>query len=283
MTLGRHLVLIVTAALLCSFAALETRAQENRDNQPTIKPKKMPSEPAEKPPEEQPSPAATPEEGESSSVDTQINLEAHPTLPEPMKRDDRAFSHYDPHQAEKDVEVGKYYLKMKNYRAAIERFNSALENKPNDAEATLGLAQTQEKLDMPGKAYLNYQKCIEILPNGPLATQAQQGIKRVQPLVKAAGTNDKDMELAHDIDVGETYLSLNNFEAAHERFEDAMRLAPQNSLVIFRMAQSLRGLQRLDEARLYFRKYLEMQPEGRMAADAKKAVGDIDALLGKEK
>ena len=281
MTLGRQFVLIVTAALLCSFAPLKTHAQENRDNQPTIKPKKMPSQPAEKQPEEEPTPAATPEQSDSSSLDTQINLDAHPTLPEPMKKDDRSFSHYDPHQAEKDIEVGKYYLKQKNYRAAIGRFNDALENKPNDAEATLGLAQTQEKLDMPGKAYLNYQKCMEILPNGPLAAQAQQGIKRVQPLVKAASTNDKDMELAHDIDVGETYLSLNNFEAAHERFEDAMRLAPQSSLVIFRMAQSLRGLQRLDEARLYFRKYLEIQPEGRMAADAKKAVGDIDALLGK--
>ena len=282
MTLGRHFVLIVTAALLGSFAPLGTHAQENRDNQPTIKPKKMPSQPAEKQPEEEPAPAAPPEQGDSSSLDTQINLDAHPTLPEPMKKDDRSFTPYDPHRAEKDIEVGKYYLKMKNYRAAIERFNDALVYKPNDAEATLGLAETQEKLDMPGKAYLNYQKCIEILPNGPLSTQAQQGIKRVQPLVKAASTNDRDMELAHDIDVGETYLSLNNFEAAHERFEDAMRLAPQSSLVIFRMGQSLRGLQRLDEARLYFRKYLEMQPEGRMAADAKKAVGDIDALLGKE-
>jgi hypothetical protein len=48
------------------------------------------------------------------------------------------------------------------------------------------------------------------------------------------------------------------------------------------MAQALQGMQRLDPARLYYRKYLEAEPKGKFAGNAKKAIGEIDWLLGKQ-
>lgn len=225
--------------------------------------------------------------GESSSSDSQINLKARPAKeePAPAEEDKAVLTPWDPHKAAKDVEVGQWYLKLKNYRAALERFNHALTYKPNDAEAIYGLAITQEKLDLLTLAGQNYRKYLEILPHGPKAKEAEDGLKRVAPHVamrKPGEPNaDPSRVAAHDIDVGETYLAGNNFDAARERFEDALRLTPDNPLIWFRLAQALQGMQRLEPARLYYRKYLEAEPKGKFAGNAKKAIVEINWVLGK--
>ena len=225
--------------------------------------------------------------GESSSRDSQIDLNPRPDMkePAPAETDESVLQPWDPHKAAKDVEVGQYYLKIKNYRAALERFNHALIYKQNDAEATYGLAVTQEKLDLLALADQNYHKYLEILPNGPKAKEAQEAIQRLGPhlaMRKPADANaDAAKMAAHDVDVGETYLAANRFDAARERFEEALRLNPENPLVYFRLAQSLQGMQRLDPARMYYRKYLEVEPKGKFSRNAKKAIGEIDFILGK--
>jgi len=225
--------------------------------------------------------------GESSSKDSQIDTSGRSSPEEPAApaEDASVLQPWDPHKAAKDVEVGQWYLKLKNYRAALERFNHALTYKPNDAEAIFGLAVTQEKLDLPALADQNYRKYLEILPNGPKSKDAQEGLKRVEPHVatgnSAESVANPAQAAAHDMNVGETYLAGNNFDAARQRFEDALRLTPDNPLIWFRLAQSLQGMQRLDPARLYYRKYLEAQPKGKFAKDAKKAISQIDWLLGK--
>jgi Tfp pilus assembly protein PilF len=225
--------------------------------------------------------------GESSSRDTLINLDNHPTKeePAPAEEDESVLKPWDPHKAAKDVEVGQWYLKLKNYRAALERFNSALSYKPDDAEAIYGLAETQEKLDLLSLADSNYRKYLALLPNGPRSKEVEEALKRIAPNVsmrKPGDTNADAAKLAaHDIDVGETYLSGNHFDAARERFEEAMRFSPDNPLIWFRLAQALQGMQRLDPARLYYKKYLEAQPKGKFAGNAKKAISQIDWILGK--
>jgi len=225
--------------------------------------------------------------GESSSKDSQIDTDSHSSKEEPAApaEDESVLTPWDPHKAAKDVEVGQYYLKLKNYRAALERFNHALTYKPNDAEAIFGLATTQEKLDLLTLSAQNYRKYLEILPNGPRSKDAEEGLKRVEPLAAARTPSNVNADsakiAAHDIDVGETYLAGNNFDSARERFEEALRLTPDNPLIWFRLAQSLQGMQRLDPARLYYKKYLEAQPKGKFAKNAKKAISQIDWILGK--
>jgi Tfp pilus assembly protein PilF len=225
--------------------------------------------------------------GESSSKDSEIDLNGTHDKedPAPAAEDPSVLTPWDPHKAAKDVEVGQYYLKLKNYRAALERFNHALTYKPDDAEAIYGLAVTQEKLELLSLADANYRKYLGILPHGPKAKEAEEALKRIAPNVamrKAADTGaDPAKVAAHDIDVGETYLSGNHFDAARERFEDALRLTPDNPLIWFRLAQALQGMQRLDPARLYYRKYLDAQPKGKFAGNAKKAISQIDWILGK--
>ena len=220
--------------------------------------------------------------GESSSRDSMIDLSARPEPKETTPaEDDAVLQPWDPHKAAKDVEVGRYYFKIKNYRAALERFNHALVYKPNDAEATYGLAITQEKLDLLSLAAQNYHKYLAILPNGPKAKNAEEALKRIGPTQPPGPNGEPASIAAQDINVGESYLSTNNFDAARQRFEEALRITPDNPLIYFRLGQALQGMQRLDPARLNYRKYLELEPKGKFAQNARKAISDIGYILGK--
>jgi tetratricopeptide (TPR) repeat protein len=120
---------------------------------------------------------------ESSSKQTQIDIsppsgdEKHPGNTDSGLSE---FHPWDPHKAAKCVEVGDWYFKQGNYRAAISRYQEALEWKPKDAEATYKLAEVQEKSGDPTAALANYQAYLKILPNGPYAEKARKGIERVK-------------------------------------------------------------------------------------------------------
>ncbi len=56
------------------------------------------------------------------------------------------FHQWNPMKALKDVEIGDFYFKRKNYRAAMDRYKEALFYKENDAVATFRLAVCQEQM-----------------------------------------------------------------------------------------------------------------------------------------
>ena|SRR5205823_3681600 len=87
---------------------------------------------------------------------------------------------WDPHKAAKDIEVGDYYFKRKNYRGALERYKDALTYKPNDAVANFRMAQCDEKLGNSSDAVQHYQAYLSILPHGPFAADAQESLNRLK-------------------------------------------------------------------------------------------------------
>jgi tetratricopeptide (TPR) repeat protein len=91
------------------------------------------------------------------------------------------FKVWNPHKAEKDVEVGDFYFKRKNYRAALDRYREALYYKNDDAVATFRLAFCQEKLGDRDEARKGYEAYLRILPHGPFAAEAHQGLDRLKP------------------------------------------------------------------------------------------------------
>ncbi|SRR6266571_2890233 len=124
--------------------------------------------------------------GESSSRDTLIDLSppAGDASEHPDSGDMSGISEmhrYDPHRAQKDIEVGDFYFKRQNYKAALARYSEALEYKPNDALATFHLAETQEKLGNAEEARKNYQSYLKILPKGPYAANARKALERLKP------------------------------------------------------------------------------------------------------
>jgi predicted TPR repeat methyltransferase len=94
--------------------------------------------------------------------------------------DVQEFHPWDPHKAAKDVEVGDFYFKRKNYRAALERYKEALTFKPNDAIANFRLAECSEKVGTTSDAIAHYQEYLKILPHGPFAADAQKALERLK-------------------------------------------------------------------------------------------------------
>jgi tetratricopeptide (TPR) repeat protein len=134
------------------------------------------------------------EPGESSSKATPIDLsppaddaKAHPQSSEILmdleaSKDGGAseFHPWNPHKAAKDIEVGDFYFKRKNYRAAEDRYREALLYKENDALATFRLAVCLEKMDQPDEALKEYEAYLKILPHGPEADEAQKAAQRLK-------------------------------------------------------------------------------------------------------
>jgi tetratricopeptide (TPR) repeat protein len=132
--------------------------------------------------------------GESSSKDTQIDLsppandaKVHPQSSAAVAEAEAGLSggitelhSWDPHKAAKSVEVGDFYFKRKNYRAAEDRYREALRYKDNDAIATIRLAVCLEKLGILDDARAEYESYLKILPHGPQAAEAQKAIDRLK-------------------------------------------------------------------------------------------------------
>ncbi|MGH9648994.1 MAG: tetratricopeptide repeat protein [Terriglobales bacterium] len=139
-----------------------------------------------------PPPRSTDDAEVSSSRDTQIDLnppgqERPARKPAPAPDDVQEMKHYDPHAAEKDIEVGEYYLKAGNVKAALARFRSALHNKRKDALATFRLAQALEKGRQLLEAREYYQKYLQTLPKGEFATDCQKALERLPtPVAESA-------------------------------------------------------------------------------------------------
>src|ERR1700694_2276582 len=156
--------------VLLVFAVLPTMQAQDRspDDQAHIQPRKKAPKQNEAPPQDEPAQPV----GESSSADSKMvlgpSLEHAGTSGNDSGSPDVNETHpFDPHRAAKDVEVGEFYMKRKNYRAALDRFNDALRYKPKDAIATFRLAQTEEQMGLLEAAYRNYDGYLEILPEGP--------------------------------------------------------------------------------------------------------------------
>lgn len=142
------------------------------------------------------------EAGESSSRDSRIDLSPpsndakdHPnSAVPPNDPDDNAAGDvqelhpFDPHRAAKDIEVGDFYFKKKNYGAALQRYREALFYKPNDALANFRMATAFEKLARLEEATEHYQEYLRILPGGPLAEEAKKALEKL----KAVGPSGKD-------------------------------------------------------------------------------------------
>ncbi len=131
---------------------------------------------------------------ESSSRDTRIDISPpkddtrnHPysksavaDLEEEENSDVQEMHPWNPMKAMKDVEVGDFYFKRKNYRAALDRYKEALFYKDNDAIATMRLAQCQEKLGDKAEAKKYYEQYLKILPEGEFAKEAHASLARLE-------------------------------------------------------------------------------------------------------
>jgi tetratricopeptide (TPR) repeat protein len=197
----KYRLMLRTLTLFVFCVSLGAAAQQH--TQPTLPPSQPPPRSDQTQDQRQDAPVARNTSGNSSSSkDDSVDLRppqddqmTHPDSSGALREaEDQAglyegdelggiqeFKPWNPHKAEKDIEVGDYYFKRKNYRAALDRYREALYYKDNDAVATFKLAVCQEKVGESDEARKAYAAYLKILPAGPFAEEARRALERLQP------------------------------------------------------------------------------------------------------
>jgi tetratricopeptide (TPR) repeat protein len=86
---------------------------------------------------------------------------------------------------------------------------------------------------------------------------------------------------AEDIEVGKYELDLKNWKAALSRFESAMVLAPDEPEIYWGLAESERHLGNLAEARNYYQKVVDYDPDSKHGKEARKALKEPEIANAK--
>jgi len=106
-----------------------------------------------------------------------IREEDEPKAAEEMEP---AVKEPDPVQSEKNLKVGDFYYKKKNYAAAIDRYLDAIEFQPDSARAYEALARAYEKNDEPGKAVAIYREFLEKYPHAAQSKEFRNKLAKLE-------------------------------------------------------------------------------------------------------
>jgi len=86
---------------------------------------------------------------------------------------------WDPLRAEKDMEVGKYYMKKGDVDAAIDRFQDAAQAKPGYAIPFLYLGEAYEKKGKKKQAVKAYQRYLDLYPHAEDGDKIRKKIEKL--------------------------------------------------------------------------------------------------------
>lgn len=149
---------------MSSEAAGRAAAPAN-DSDPVRSPDAMPSDNGET-------------QGFSSSQSGLGNLTAPPPATGRQKKGDDSALEGPPKETPKeDLNVGNYYLDIKDWRGALSRFQSALVLAPDEPDVYWGLAECERHLGQYAAARANYLKVMEYDPGSHHAKEAKKALE----------------------------------------------------------------------------------------------------------
>jgi tetratricopeptide (TPR) repeat protein len=146
----------IAAAMLLFFPALVGAQDPQPDSS---------SKPADAPP----APAKKPDKKSKSDSPTQ-NAEDQPA--------------WDPLRAEKDLEVGQYYMRKGDIDAAIDRFQDATTAKPGYAIPFRYLGEAQEKKGLRKQAIASYSRYLDLYPHAEDGGKVRKKIEKLRGQVE---------------------------------------------------------------------------------------------------
>lgn len=86
---------------------------------------------------------------------------------------------WDPLRAEKDMQVGTYYMHKGDLDAAIDRFQDAAAAKPGYALPYLRLGEAQEKKGLKKQAIKSYRRYLDLYPHAEDKEKVQKKIDKL--------------------------------------------------------------------------------------------------------
>jgi tetratricopeptide (TPR) repeat protein len=121
---------------------------------------------------------------ESSSKPASPPDDMKPKSPAKQKKDTATKSApdqptWDPLRAEKDLEVGQYYMKKGDVDAAIDRFQDATVAKPGYAIPFRFLGEAQEKKGLKKQAIKSYQRYLDLYPHAEDGDKVRKKIEKL--------------------------------------------------------------------------------------------------------
>lgn len=87
---------------------------------------------------------------------------------------------WDPLRAEKDIEVGQYYMRKGDVDAAIDRFQDATTAKPGYAIPFRFLGEAQEKKGLRKQAIKSYTRYLELYPHAEDGDKIRKKIDKLR-------------------------------------------------------------------------------------------------------
>jgi tetratricopeptide (TPR) repeat protein len=86
---------------------------------------------------------------------------------------------WDPLRADKDIEVGKYYMNKGDVDAAIDRFNDAIDAKPGFAVPFRYLGEAYEKKGQKKPAVKAYQRYLDLYPKAEDGDKIRKKVEKL--------------------------------------------------------------------------------------------------------
>jgi tetratricopeptide (TPR) repeat protein len=120
-------------------------------------------------------------EDQSQESSSKKNLPVPEAQPEekPDDKPGKPGEKYDPYPAQKDVDVGMFYLHKGNVDAAIDRFKDAIELRPNFAKPRLLLGEAYEKKGDKEEALKYYKEYLQVFPDAPDSKSVRKKIEKL--------------------------------------------------------------------------------------------------------
>ena len=109
-----------------------------------------------------------------------------PKKPDKKQKSDTATQNtsdqpaWDPLRAEKDLEVGQYYMRKGDVDAAIDRFQDATAAKPGYAIPFRYLGEAQEKKGLKKQAIASYSRYLDLYPHAEDADKIRKKIDKLR-------------------------------------------------------------------------------------------------------
>jgi tetratricopeptide (TPR) repeat protein len=109
-----------------------------------------------------------------------------PKKPDKKKKSDAATQNapdqpsWDPLRAEKDLEVGQYYMRKGDLDAAIDRFQDATTAKPGYAVPFRYLGEAQEKKGLKKQAIASYSRYLDLYPHAEDGDKIRKKIDKLR-------------------------------------------------------------------------------------------------------
>jgi len=124
---------------------------------------------------------------ETSSKDTPKSKPNAATDHATKNADDQPM--WDPLRAEKDLEVGQYYMRKGDVDAAIDRFQDAAQAKPGYAIPFRFLGEAQEKKGLKREALKSYTRYLDLYPHAEGKAKIEKKIEKLRSEVEKSKKN----------------------------------------------------------------------------------------------